>query len=150
MKNKTFDVLVIIFVMLTGTGFGLITGLFYSSKNYWWVAMIIGTISSYPLAKFYLMQLRKISARGHTKKVIWLLSTLIAALCGIISTTLIHVPMVLILYNPDESIIRQMDGFVSIVVGIGELIGLCAGLAVGGICSLIYVLSVRGRNSETL
>jgi hypothetical protein len=33
MKNKTFDVLVIIFVMLTGTGFGTLTGLYYSSKN---------------------------------------------------------------------------------------------------------------------
>lgn len=149
-KYKTFDLFVVIFVMLTGTGFGTLTGLYYSSENYWGVGMIIGAISSYPLAKFYLMQLRKISVRGHTRKVIWFSSTLIAALCGIISTTLIHLVMVLICYDLDESLIRQMDGFVPIVVGIGELIGLSAGLIVGGICSLIYVLSIKVKSDETV
>ena len=144
-SEKTFNIAVIVAVVLTGVGFGVLTGLAYS-EIYWWVGLIAGIVTSYPLAKLYLKQLIKLSTKGHSKKATWLLSTLVAVGCGVICTTVVHGIMTLIIYNPDESLMSQMDGFWSLFLSIGEAIGACAGLIVGGICSLIYVLSIKGKN----
>jgi len=138
------------FVVLTGIGFGALTGLAYSSESYWWVGMIAGVVSGYPLAKLYLMQLIKISTKGHNKKAIWFLSTLVAIICGVICTTLVHGIMTLIIAcNSDVPVTRQMDGFWSTIFMVGELVGACAGLIVGGICSLVYVSSIMDKSNET-
>jgi|GEM_PF-1917452 len=149
-KCKTFAVFVVIIVVLTGAGFGALTGLVYS-KKFWLVGMITGTVGSYPLAMLYLKQLAKISAKGHSKKMTWLLCTIIAVICGIICTTLIHGMMTLIIvHNSDVPLSQQMDGFWSLIFLIGEGVGAGAGLLVGGICSLIYVLSIQGKNHAAL
>jgi len=146
-KYKTFDIFVIIFVVLTGAGFGVITGLAYW-QTYWWVGMITGAASGFPLAKLYLKQLAKISTKGHKRTVTWLLSTFVAIICGVICTTLIHAIMILIIvFCSDMSLMELTEGFWEVIFLVGEGVGAGAGLIVGGICSLIYVLSLKGNNN---
>lgn len=136
-KHKKDDVFVTIFVMLTGIGFGALTGSVYSA-SYWWVGAITGFVSSYLLAKLYLKLLRKMSSKGYSGTGIWLSGTLAATICGIICTVLIHGMMILITYNSNVS--QTEEGFGGIILAVGIIIGAVAGLVVGGICSLIYVL----------
>jgi hypothetical protein len=148
-SEKTFNIVVIVVVVLTGICFGVLTGFAYS-ESYWWAGMIAGAVTSFPLAKLYLMQLRKIYTKEYGRKSMWLLSTLIAVGCGVICTTVVHGVMTVIIYNPEEqSLMGQMDGFWSLFLLIGEAIGACAGLIVGGICSLVYVLSVKGKSNAS-
>jgi hypothetical protein len=148
-RNKGFEVFVIIFVILTGAGFGGFTGLVYF-ESYWWVGMIVGAVSGYHLAQLYLKQMIGISAMEHNRKVVWLLSTLAAIICGIICTTLVHgVMLLLILCESDIPLMDRMDGLWPIVLMVGELVGACAGLIVGGICSWIYVFRITKESNET-
>ena len=87
---------VIVFVILTGAGFGVLTGLAYS-ESYWWLGMTAGTVSGYPLAKLYLKLLVKTSSRGYKKVAVWFSGTLIAITCGIICTTIVHGIMTLLI-----------------------------------------------------
>jgi len=148
-KNRGFEKFVIIFVMLVGTGFGVLTGLVYFER-YWWVGATAGIFSSYPLAKLYLSLLIKISAKIQSKKVVWLLSTLIAILCGVICTTLVHGIMILaVVYFSDVSLKQSTDGLWSMVLMVGEIIGACAGLIAGGLCSSIYISRIMKESNET-
>ena len=148
--TKKFDIFVTVFVVIVGTGFGLLTGLAYW-ENYSWVGMMAGAISSYFLAKLYLKQLIKISAKKYNRKVKWLLSTLVAIVCGVICTTLAHGIMILTVVSCSKmSLGQQTDGFWPIALMIGELIGACAGLIVGGICSWIYVVRIMKESNETV
>jgi hypothetical protein len=147
-KNKGFNIFVLIFVVITGAGFGSLTGIGYS-EHYWWGGMIAGIVSSYFLAKLYLKLLAKTSSRGHKKVAVWFSGTLVAITCGIICTTLVHGIMTLIIvYNSNEPLMSEMDGFWSLVVIVGELVGFAAGLVVGGICSLVYVLKIMDKKDE--
>jgi len=145
-KNKGFEIFVIVFVILTGAGFGTLTGLFYSRVSYWWIGTIVGTVSGYPLAKLYLKQLVKISAKWHNRKMVWLLSTLVAIICGVICTTLVHTVMVGAMLQIKHS---KPESLLLVVIGIAELIGACAGLIVGGICSWVYVFRIMKESNET-
>jgi len=148
-KNKGFERFVIIFVTLIGGGFGSLTGLSYY-ESYWWVGLMVGAVSSYPLAKLYLKQLTRISLRGYSRKVIWLSGTFVATICGIICTTLVHGVMILVVVCCSDMSLRQStDGLWSIVLMVGEIIGACVGFIAGGICSLRYVLSVMDKANET-
>jgi hypothetical protein len=147
-KNKGFETFVTIFVMLVGTGFGAYTGLVYYA-SYWWAGAAAGALSSYPLAKLYLKQLIKISARRQNKKVVWLSGTLMAILCGVICTTLVHGVMILVIAcNPNVSLGDVIDGLWAIVLIVGEIIGACAGLIVGGLCSSIYIARIMKESNE--
>jgi hypothetical protein len=153
-KWKKFDISVIVFVMLTGAGFGAFAGIMYiGGDNETWAGLIAGTggsyylclglmtgaFSGYYLAKWYLKLLMKMSLKGYNKKLTWLLSTLIAVLCGIICTTVTHGLMILTKLPDMQSFDR--DGVFPIVIIACEIVGACAGLIVGSISSLIYVLS---------
>ncbi len=147
MSIKAFRWLVVIIVTLIGAGFGTLTGVVYS-ENYWWAGLIAGASSSLPLALLYIYTLKKISVRGYSKKIIWLLSTLSAIICGLICTTLAHGIMTTIIYNGRESLLRHMDGFWLLFISIGEGIGAGAGLVAGGILSLVYLKFVKGEINE--
>lgn len=159
--QKNFNIFVIVIVMLTGAGFGFLIGLCYTpnfswigllagnvSSIYLWIATIAGTASSYPLAKMYLKQLRNISAKRYSRKKVCSLSTIVAVICGVICTTLIHGIMTLLIVF-DSEVPFQMGWLWVIVISVYEIIGALAGLIVGGICSLIYV-TVNGRSIETV
>lgn len=152
-KDKGFRIFVISFVTLIGMGFGALAGVEYSDL-YWWIAAIVGAVSGYLLAELYLKQLMKISAIGYSKMIIWLWGTLVAIICGIICTTLVHAVMagmaMTILPMGTESrdlyILNGIDIFL-IAITIAEIIGFCAGFVAGGICSLIYVLAIKDKSN---
>lgn len=149
-KYRLFGILVISLVVLVGAGFGSLTGIIYS-ENYWWVAAIAATVSSYPLAIIYLMQLKKISSKKLSKKISWMLSTLVAVTCGVICTTFAHGIMTLIiLHNSDIPLARQMDGFWPFIVMAGEITGAAAGLILGGISGYIYIFKLIDKRDETI
>jgi len=58
--------------------------------------------------------------------------------------------MTLTIYNPEKSLFHQMDGFWLLFLGVGQLIGISAGLIVGTICSLTYLFAVKGKTDETV
>lgn len=151
MKNseKVFNVVVTVVVMLTGAGFGAFTGAVYSNGKLWWIGLIVGATAAIPLAILYLRQLGGSSGKGHSKTATWFWGTFIAILCGVICTTVVHGVMALIVHSPENPITSQMDGFWPIVVVVGEIIGAGAGLIVGGICSLVYVLGIKGEQRES-
>ena len=148
-KNTGFKMFVISFVMLTGAGFGTWAGFAYS-ESVFWIGTVLGGVSGYIVAKLYLCQLTRICAKGHSKLATWLKGSLIGSLCGIISTTIIHVIMALgTAIMSGKGLFSLMDGFLFIAIGVAEIIGACAGLIVGGICSLVYVLKIAGTTDET-
>jgi hypothetical protein len=160
-KWKKFDISVIVFAMLTGAGFGVFAGMIYTGRDFTWDGLMAGTVSSfylclglitgavsnYFLAKWYLKMRMEISLKGHSKKLAWLLSTLIAALCGVICTSLIHGFLVLATKLPDMQPL-DMEGMFPIVIAMCEVIGACAGLILGGISSLVYVSSPKNKSIE--
>ena len=149
--NKNFGIFVIVIVVLTGAGFGTLTGFAYSENPLRITAAgIAGVVSSFILAKYYLFLLGKIAVKGYNRKMLWLLSTLAAIICGVICTTLIHGIMILIVVCYSKMPLGQRtDGFWPIFLMVGELVGACAGLIVGGICSWIYVLRIMKESNET-
>ena len=148
-KNKSFKMFVISFVMLTGAGFGTWAGFAYS-ESVFWIGTVLGGVSGYIVAKLYLCQLTRICAKGHSKLATWLKGSLIGSLCGIISTTIIHVIMAgATVAITGDKLASMMDGLLFIGILVAEIIGACAGLFVGGTCSLVYVLKVAGTTDET-
>ena len=150
-KYDTFDAFVIAVVMLTGAGFGVLSGLVNSaefgilsplvnSADFWWIGMVVGAVSGFPLAKLYLRRLPEIAAKGYSTKVAWLLSTRVAIKCGLICTVVTHVIMVVIG--------AWSHNWLILLIGSG-LIGASAGLVVGGICSYMYVLLEKDDLDET-
>ena len=162
-KNKSFDVLVIISVTLVGAGFGVWAGLLYGNAKtspfgvaaIFGIAAISGAIGGYLVAKLYLCSLAKMLAKGYRKFVIWLLGTIIAALCGVLCTTFLHAMLlVAVIIMTEETLTTifhpgEMEGLALLVFAIAELIGAVAGLIAGAICSLIFVLSLKGKSNET-
>ena len=61
-SEKVFNSIVTVIVVLVGTGFGVLTGLIYSEKH-WWVGLIAGSVSGYPLVIVYFKRLKKLSAK---------------------------------------------------------------------------------------
>ena len=147
--EKGFNLIVTIAVVLTGAGFGLLTGLIYSEERYWWVGFMAGGVCSYPLAKFYLWQLAKTFAKAHHRILTWFWGTFVAIICGAICTAVVHGIMTLIIYPDDPFASSELPGMWPIVVIVGEIIGAGAGFVVGGICSLIYILKIKGGARET-
>ncbi len=146
-KYGTFDAFVIVAVMLTGAGFGALTGLVYS-EDYWWVGIIVGGIISFPLAKFYLRQLPKISAKGYGAILTWSLSTYVAIFCGLICTVLTHAIMMVIgLCEFNEEVMYLIDKRALLLCTVSGLIGVVAAVIVGGICSCIFVLLEKERGN---
>lgn len=152
-KNKGFRILVIFFVVSTGAGFGAWIGMFYAHRNnpIWiTVAAIAGVLSSFILAKYYLFLLGKIAAK-YSRFMTWLLGTVIGILSGIVCTTIVHGIMTCqLVIHTKQSPIHAWDGFWLLIVLISELVGVGAGLIVGGICSLVYVLKIKGEHGETV
>jgi len=146
--EKVFNVVVSIAVILTGAGFGAFTGAAYSNGKLWWIGLIVGVAAAFPLAKFYLHQMAKAFAKDQKRMKTWFWGVFVAILCGLICTTITHGIMLALIYNPDESLLHQMDGFWLLFLSIGEAIGAGAGLIVGGICSLVYVLVIKGEHRE--
>ena len=151
MKNseKVFNVVVTVVVMLTGAGFGAFTGAVYSDGKLWWIGLIAGVATAFPLAKFYLWQLAKSFAKNNSRIRTWLWGTFIAILCGVICTTITHGVMAMINYPNDPFSSEEVPGIWPIVIIVGEIIGAGAGLIVGGICSLVYVLGIKGEQRES-
>ncbi len=162
-NNKAFKTFVTISVTLVGAGFGVWAGFLYGNAKtstfgiaaIFGTAVISGAIGGYFVAKLYLSSLAKMLAKGYRKFVIWLLGTIIAALCGVLCTTFLHAmllgAMIIITEETLKTIFHpgEMEGLALLIIGIAELIGAGAGLIVGGICSLIYVLSVKVKSNET-
>ncbi|AQT67795.1 hypothetical protein STSP2_00944 [Anaerohalosphaera lusitana] len=137
--NSPFSIFVIAAVMLTGGGFGWLTGLAYYS-DYWAVGMVAGLISGYPLAKFYLGHLTKKSQSDGDKFYIWLSGTCNAVLCGLICTAIVHGVMIaMIIMVSEKTLFQHTEGFWPLFVAVGMMFGTGAGLVVGGICTSIYV-----------
>lgn len=151
-KNKGFRIFVIVFVVLTGAGFGTLTGFVYSHiNNPFWIAVagIAGALSSFILALCYLFWLEKISVK-YSRFMTWLLGTVIGILSGIVCTTIVHGIMTCQLFiHTKQSPMHASDGFWSLIVLISELVGAAAGLVVGGICSWIYVSYMMDKGHET-
>lgn len=148
--SKKFKIFVILFVMLTGLAFSTYTGLIYSGLSgriIWVFATIVGTISSYFLARLYIKLLLRISAKYTNKAAIWLLGSLVGVLCGVICTTLTH--GVMLAATKIFSASEEYELFGMFILGIGELVGAGAGLAVGAICSLIYIVILAREKRET-
>lgn len=153
-KYTTFAIFVIIFVVLTGAGFGTFAGLVYSD-TYWWIATTVGSTCGLFLAKLYLTTLTKLSTKGYNKNIIWLLGTLTAIICGMICTVIIHVLMgifsiTLLPVTNQELDVTSDLGIFALCVAIAQIYAIVAGLVVGGICSLIYVLLIQGKSNAAL
>jgi hypothetical protein len=135
--SSRFRLFVMVAVTLTGTGFGALTGLFYSGQ-YWWAGMITGGLSSPALAWLYLLTLSTLPG-SMNRSLAWLLGTAVAIGCGLVCTLLAHGMMWLLTagFGPATDY-RELDlRGIGLVVGL--VIGVLAGFVVGGICSLIYV-----------
>ncbi|MDH4203602.1 MAG: hypothetical protein OEV87_12020 [Phycisphaerae bacterium] len=146
--EKVFNVVVSIAVILTGAGFGALTGFAYSEERYWWVGLIIGAVVAFPLAKLYLWQLNKTFMKACCKKKTWFWGTFVAIICGVICTTAVHAPLAILVY-PAGPFNTEIGNLVPITIIVGEIIGAGAGLIVGGVCSLVYVLKIKGNHSES-
>jgi hypothetical protein len=163
LRKLQIIVLRAIIVTLTGAGFGFFTGYINSEYISWtltsgsmagtasnfyvflyvFLGLITGTVSSYIFAKWYLKRLMKISFKGAT----WLLSTLAAVYCGIIHTTFIL--GLFIFTNLPSSVLNSEGRYFSLLFSvISAIVGSFGGLLLGGICSLIYVLSVNSKSIE--
>ena len=154
MSDKKFRKFVVIFVVLTGAVFGAWAGLLYSTV-YFWVAAIPGGVGGYLLARLYLRCLAKVSAKRNNKFVIWLLGSLVGVFCGVVCTTLVHGIMAgatIILTEKGLTLFAENEGESVEVFYImaAEIIGVVAGLIVGGICSLVYVKRVMGKVDEAI
>ena len=147
-KHKKFDLFVTFIVVITGGGFGYLTGLVYS-VSYGWPGASMGIISSFILAKLYLKQLMKLSAKGYNSVQIWFSGTLAGVVCGLICTALVHGIMMSILYTSNVRLFDQAD-MGGMVLAVGLITGVTAGFIVGGICSLVYVLLQKDNPSETV
>ncbi len=147
-KDKRFYRVVIIIVVVVGAGFGTLAGFIYSPV-FFWVATLLGVVGGYAVGKLYLWWLAKICAKGYKRFVMWLLGSVVGALCGIGCTTLIHGIMAIL-----SILILKFDSEVSggllpfVVMG-AEVVGAGEGFVVGGICSWVYVLKIADNVDES-
>jgi hypothetical protein len=138
--NKPFRWWVIGLVVLTGAGFGTWAGLMYSREIYFWIGTLLGALGGYGAASFYLCRIARIRTTRYNWFVKWLFCTLLAGFCGLVCTTFVHAVMApAFLIIAHKSLIDAMDGFLLLVMGIAELVGLAAGLVLGGIFSGVYL-----------
>lgn len=138
-------IFVVAVVTLTGGGFGAMAGGAYSG-DFWWVGMVAGGLSAFFLAWLYLVVLSKMPPTLNGAAA-WFLGTLVAVGCGVACTLAAHGPMWLLSYRPGEGDLAGMDlrGMILIV---GVQIGAIAGLVVGGICTLAYVIVRKAPREE--
>ncbi len=154
-KYQSFRKFVTIIVTLTGAIFGTWAGTLYvyrDNLHFFFIGTILGIIGGYAAAKIYLHFLEKISIQ-FKKFVTWLITTLIAALCGILCTTFIHVIMLsatAIITGKPLTPQGVEFGFLLLFILIAHLIGACFGLLIGGMCSLVYLKSIKADNNETI
>ena len=142
-KHKTFNIVVIILVTLIAAGFGIFAGTAYRAK---FIGGIFGLISGIIVAGLYLRALAFFTSRRYRKSIIWLLGTITAGLCGILSTTFIHILTITIVAMFTEATkesLTDLDGFFPLIILIAEGIGLVVGLLAGGFITAIYVSSLR-------
>jgi len=152
MTKNAFRKFVITFVTLIGAGFGTWAGFLYERDLPFHIGTLVGLVSSLGLAILYLKILDIMSIKGHKKMTIFLLGTVIAILCGVVCTTLIHgIIIETILARSAQSFYsydQNHDGFTLLVIGVAEMIGAAAGLIAGGICSFLYVSEIMGKANE--
>jgi len=155
-RVKKFRLFVIIFVTLIGIAFGGWAGLMYANgkETLWSIIKALtgvasGGLSGFYLARLYLYRLGKIPINRFNRFVVWLLGSLIAGLCGVICTTVVHGILTVILVTTSETPLTKMwDGFWGAVIVGCEITGAAAGLVAGGICSLVYVLKMIDKKPE--
>ncbi|MFO7907956.1 MAG: hypothetical protein ACQESR_27320 [Planctomycetota bacterium] len=151
-RYKPFSISVMIAVILVGAGFGTWTGLVYN-PTLWWIATIAGGLCGYPLARIYLRSLKNSCDKGHGGPVIWVSGTFVATGCGIACTALLHAIMIMVTaYGSNVASLGELGDsrdIWPIVFFVGVVIGAGAGFLVGGICSLVFVLSVKAPVHET-
>lgn len=147
-STKIFNIIVTIVVMLTGAGFGALVGGMYTEGVYWWLGLVVGAVSSLLLANLYLWQLSMSFDKLHSKIVTWFWGTFIAIISGAICTTVVHVVMALTVYQSNPFAFSEIPSMWLLVVVIGQIIGVGSGLFIGAIASLVFVLKIKGRQSE--
>jgi hypothetical protein len=140
--EKVFNIIVTIVVVLTGAGFGAWAGLVYS-QTFWWVGLTVGGLSAFPVAKLYLWQITKAIAEDGRKIMTWCYGAFLGALCGIICTLITHGVMLLTVH-----FFGHLDGLWPLVVLFGGSIGGVAGMTLGMVCTLVYVLKIKGSPGE--
>ena len=148
-RYRRFSIGVIVAVTAVGAMFGALTGAVYAS-SFWWAAAIAGALCGYPLAKFYLNSLMSSSAKRHSEFATWAQGTFVAILCGMACTAVLHGMMMVISYaiGPSPGTELEAVSIWPIILMFGEAIGAAAGLVVGGICSLVYLFSVKASGHE--
>lgn len=146
-RYKAFSVSVIIAVMLVGTGFGALTGVVYN-QTLWWIAATVGGSCGYPLARIYLRSLKHSRTQGDRRPATWFYGTCVASICGVICTMVVHAAMMGAVWVTAFGSHGPVDAWPTILAS-GLAIGVVAGFVVGGICSLIFVLSVKAPDHET-
>ena len=153
MSNNHFRKFVIILVTIIGAGFGTWAGFYYYEKLFW-IGTLVGLISSFGLSQLYLYLLDKMSGKIYKKATAWLLGTVIAVLCGVICTALVHGAMIAAILISTAQSLHSLDvkyeGMLGAVIVVAEMIGAAAGLIAGAICSSIYVSKVMGKANETV
>ncbi|MFW6170337.1 MAG: hypothetical protein ACODAD_07600 [Planctomycetota bacterium] len=148
-RFKKFGVSVTIAVILVGAGFGALTGVVYN-QTFWWAAAIVGGLCGYPLARVYLRSLKNSLAKGRIGPETWLYGTFVATLCGVVCTGVVHATMMGVAWARTPRLSAPPDAYVwPTILFIGVMIGAGAGFVVGGICSLLFVLSVKAPGHET-
>ena len=104
------------------------------------IGALLGSVSGLVLSKFYIKSLAKIFARKSNAFVSWLLPTLLAGVCGVLSTTFIHAILsIIFVIGSEKSLTQHMDGFWSVAVGFAEIIGAAVGLAAGALCTSLHM-----------
>ncbi len=143
-KMNGYSILIIILVMLTGGGFGALTGGTYS-PNFWWIGMAVGLVSSFFLAKWYLKILTKLSAKGYRGIKFWFTGTALATLFGTICTLLVHGVMLITNIFIDPVRNGELPITDALIFVFGIIIGPCVALVVGAICTLLFTGTKEGR-----
>lgn len=145
-RYKTFGVSVIIMVMLVGAGFGALTGVVYNQKL-WWIAAISGGVCGYPLARIYLRSLKNSGTNARRRQATWFYGSCVASICGVICTMVVHATMMGAAWITTFGPHGPVDAYAwPTILAVGLVIGAMTGFVVGGICSLIFVLSVKVPN----
>ncbi|MDH4203601.1 MAG: hypothetical protein OEV87_12015 [Phycisphaerae bacterium] len=146
--ESIFNIIVIAVVMLTGGIFGAYIGSAYQGfvynhfdESFVWAGMTAGLVGAYPLAKLYLRKMSKAITEEGSKKEVWSIGTFLAGLYGIICTVFTHGVMMVFSYFRGGG--DLLLGLITLTVGL--FVGAVTGIIVGAICSLVYVLSIKGN-----
>jgi hypothetical protein len=153
---KKFEVFVIILVTLIGGGFGAFAGCMYGRSTFGMIVNIVigatlGITGGFMVSKLYLKWLVKIFIVKSKPFISWLLATLVAAICGVLCTTFIHAILtIILLIVSDIPLIKQLNGFWLIIIGIAEIIGAGAGFAAGALCTSLYMWKIHSSEIKTV